>query len=130
MPYDAVVAKRFARYRSSRRRVSPILGFGARQDVSEQDHGEDGHAQHDGGARDGGQLQPLGKGLVGRVEQRCAERIGEFAGRRRGADQSVAHGLRRLGRNPLPEGIRHLAAVDGVPMLPRSAMPRAPRTRR
>jgi hypothetical protein len=49
--------------------------LGVRAHVSEQDQDEDGHAQHEGGARDGRQVQSLGKRLSGGVEEARAEPI-------------------------------------------------------
>ena len=48
---------------------------GVRAHVSEQNKDEDGHAQYEGGARDGRQVQPLGEGLAGCVEQPGTEPI-------------------------------------------------------
>jgi hypothetical protein len=65
-----------ARDHPFRPRVGPILGFGARPHGWEQYHDQDGHAQQEGGARDGGQLQRLGERLAGGVEQPGTEWAG------------------------------------------------------
>ena len=89
-----------------------LLGLGTRAHPSEQHAGKNGRADDHGGADGGGQLQPVGERLAGRVEQLGAERVGElFAGGHRAAER-VACGLRRLGRDAGRDCAFHLAAVD------------------
>jgi len=106
----SLLAAHAACNRCIRHGVRFSIGSAVRSYVSEQERNQDSRARYEHGAYDGGQLQDLGEGLAGYVEQPALRGSGRCAATATAAPR-VSRGLCGVGRNTVRDGFGHPVAV-------------------